>query len=221
MGKAIAELCVKNEIEVVLANTRGPESLKGLVAELGQFAKTGTVLDAVHCDYVILAVPYRVVYHDLPKFAWPMTDKIVIDTTNYFDENSDEFRSLGNGMATSTEYFAEFFPGARFVKALNTISAKHLLTQGQLQGTADRRAIPIAGDEFEAKKHVTSLIDLFGFDSLDVGELHQGGRFQPGSPSFNKRMNIRELHKAIQDSPHPCYHATATLDNRAHGQEEL
>lgn len=211
----------QDEIDIVISNARGPASLKALVAELGPHAKAGTNLDAAGCDYVIFAVPYRVAYHDLPQVAWHLENKVVIDATNYFDAHSDEFRSLETGMATSTEYFAEFFPNARFVKALNTISADELKKHGQVQGTANRRAIPIAGDDFEAKKHVTALIDLFGFDSYDVGPLHEGGRFQPGSPSFNKRLNIRELHDAIQKSPHVTFHAAASPDERGGGSGHL
>lgn len=127
----------------------------------------------------------------------PLAGKVVVDTNNYYPERDGQIVELDDGHTTSSELLAAHLPDARVVKAFNTIHFEHLATQGKLSGTPNRRALPIAGDDADAKRVVGELIDQLGFDAIDVGSLAEGRRFQPGTPAYNVRMDAAELRAAL------------------------
>ncbi len=198
IGGTLARLAVDNGYEVVLSNSRGPESLADLAAELGEHASAGTVAEAaVSGEVVVVTVPLKV-YATVP--ADLLYGKVVIDTNNYYPDRDAHFTELDDGSTTSSELLAEHLSGSFVVKAFNTIYFEDLATQGQPAGTPGRRALPIAGDDASAKAIVIGVIDSFGFDVVDAGPLSEGWRFQPGMPAYNVRMDVSELRAALADA---------------------
>jgi 8-hydroxy-5-deazaflavin:NADPH oxidoreductase len=195
IGGTLARLMVDAGFEVVLSNSRGPDTLSVQVAELGPLAAAGTVGQAAASgELVVVTIPLKA-YRAVP--AGPLVGKIVVDTNNYYPDRDGPVPELQDGSTTSSELLAAHLPGARVVKAFNSIQFQQLATQGQPAGSADRRALPIAGDDAGAKAVVAGLIEAFGFDVVDVGPLSQGRRFQPGTPAYNIRLTADQLRSAV------------------------
>jgi len=192
IGATVAKLFAKAGHEVAISNSRGPESLRDVVAELGERAQASTVEDAVKFgDVVLVSIPLGK-YKSLPPA--PFNGKIVIDSNNYYPERDGHFAALDRGETTSSELLAEHLSGARIVKGFNTIWSEHLKEQGDTRlPLEDRRAIFIAGDDSEAKEIVAKLIEEIGFAAVDMGSLREGGvRQQPGTAVYNRNVTARE-----------------------------
>jgi predicted dinucleotide-binding enzyme len=195
IGAVAARLFVAAGHEVALANSRGPESLRILVQELGPHAQAMTITEAARFgDVVLLAVPWHL-EAALPS-AEILRNKIVIDAMNPYDP-AGGFFDLGG--STSSEIVLRRMPGARLVKAFNTIYYEHLATRGRNDlPLEERHAIYIAGDDGEAKEIVAGLIRDIGFAPVDTGGLREGGRIQePDSPIYNETYTSREAHKIL------------------------
>lgn len=195
IGAVAARLFVVAGHEVAIANSRGPESLQALVQELGPHAHAMTAIDAARFgDVVLLAVPWHV-EAALPP-AEVLRNKIVVDAMNPYDP-AGGFFNLGG--STSSEIVLQHMPGARLVKAFNTIYYEHLANRGRMDlPLEDRHAIYVAGDDPEAKAIVASLIRDIGFAPVDTGGLRDGGRLQePDSPIYNETYTSREAHKIL------------------------
>jgi predicted dinucleotide-binding enzyme len=191
IGGTLARLLAGAGHEVVVANSRGPESLAGLVAEIGPAATASTPAGAAEAgEVVVVAIPF-LAYQELPAPA--LAGKVVVDATNYYAGRDGAFP----GTTTSSEVVAAALPGADVVKAFNTIHFRHLANDGTPAGTPGRRAIPIAGDDATAKATVAGLMDEIGFDSYDVGPLAAGRRFEPGTPLFNVALTRDEVAAAL------------------------
>jgi predicted dinucleotide-binding enzyme len=195
IGGTLARLAVAHGHQVLLSNSRGPASLGDLVRELGDRAVAGSPAEAAaDGDVVVVSIPLRA-YRDVPVAE--LAGKVVIDTTNYYPARDGNIAELDDGSTTSSELLARHFPGAKVVKAFNTILFSDLASQGQPSGTPGRRALPIAGDDPDAKQVVAELIDQFGFDTVDAGPLAEGRRFQPGTLPYNVRLDAAELRSAL------------------------
>ncbi|MER5455778.1 NADPH-dependent F420 reductase [Micromonospora sp. NPDC002389] len=182
IGSTVARLAVAAGYEVVVSNSRGPETLADLVDELGPGASAGTADAAAEAgDLVVVTIPLKA-YRSVP--VTPLTGKVVIDTNNYYPERDGRFPELDEGTATSSELLQRHLPGARVVKAFNNIFFKHLSALARPTGAADRSALPIAGDDAEAKAVVTAFLDRIGYDAVDVGSLAESWRFQPDTPAY-------------------------------------
>lgn len=191
IGGNVARLAVKNGYDVVIANSRGPETLAPLVAELGPRARAATPREAAQAgDLVVVSVPLKA-YRDIP--VEPLRRKTVIDTNNYYPQRDGHIAALDDESTTTAELLQAHLPGAKVVKAFNHIYAAELLTHGTPAGTPDRRALVIAGDDGDAKKQVTGLLDQFGFDTVDAGPLKEGWRIQRDTPGYGPRRNAKEL----------------------------
>lgn len=196
IGAAAARLFVEAGHEVAVSNSRGPESLKGLVRELGPKAHAMTVDDAARFgEIVLLAVPWR-----SPE-ALPhpelLRGKIVIDAMNPYRPDGG-FYDLGG--STSSEEVLKRIPGTRLVKAFNTIYYVHLAERGRKDlPLNERHTIYVASDDAEAKKIVSRLIEDIGFVAVDTGSLREGGRMQePDSPIYNQTYNGREAREFLE-----------------------
>ena len=195
IGSTLARLAVHGGHQVVMSNSRGPETLADLVAELGSAAEAGTPWDAAERgDVVVVTVPLKS-YEAVP--AEPLRGKVVIDTNNYSPQRDGRIPALDDGATTSSELLQDHLAGARVVKVFNTIYYVDLAEQGQPAGTAGRRALPLAGDDPEAKAAVAGLVEEFGFDVVDAGGLAEGRRFQPDSPVYNVRLDATELRAGL------------------------
>ena len=182
IGSTLARLAVDAGYEVVLSNSRGPETLADLAAELGPKARAATATEAAKAgDLVVVTVPVKACY-DVP--AGPLAGKIVMDTGNYYPERDGQLEELDSGALTSSELLAQLLPGADVVKVFNNIFYKHLLNLARPAGAADRSYLPIAGDSAAAKTAVTEFLDSIGYGAVDAGALADGWRQQPGTPAY-------------------------------------
>ena len=192
IGSVLARLLVDAGNQVAVANARGPESLAQLVTELGRLASAVSTADALgQSDVVVLMVPFGQV-KDL--FPVALTDgKILVDATNAFPPKGQPADA-----PTSSEQLAAWYPGARVVKALNTMNFAVLGQTGGRQG-AERLAHYVAGDDQAAKDTVAGLIDSLGFAVVDTGSLRAGSlRQQPGGPLFNVQLTEVQARAALQ-----------------------
>lgn len=195
IGSQLARLAVARGYEVVLSNSRGPETLSALVAELGSKARAATPVEAAQAgDIVVVTVPLKN-YRAIP--VGPLAGKIVIDTNNYYPQRDGHMPELDNESTTTAELLQAHLPTSRVVKAFNHIYAAELTTHGQPAGSKDRRALVIAGDDKAAKATVTRLIDEFGFDTVDAGPLKEGWRIQRDTPGYGPRRTADELRKDL------------------------
>jgi 8-hydroxy-5-deazaflavin:NADPH oxidoreductase len=187
IGSAVARLAVDAGYDVVLSNSRGPETLADLVAELGPRARAATGAEAAAAgDLVLVSVPV-LAYRSLPAaaLAW----KIVLDTGNYYPERDGQIPQLADHSLTDSEYLALNLPGARIVKVFNNIFFKHLQNLARpadtgSSSTGDRTYLPIAGDDAGAKVSVVEFLDSIGYGAVDDGALSDGWRQQPGTPVY-------------------------------------
>ncbi len=198
IGSTLARLAVEHGHDVMLSNSRGPETLGGLVSHLGARAVAGTASEAAAFgDVVAVAIPLKN-YRRLP--AAELANKIVIDANNYYPQRDGQIPELDDDAVTTSELLAAFLPESRVVKAFNNIYYADLAAQGEPAGTPGRRALPIAGDDPEAKKAVADLIEEFGFDVVDAGGLAEGRRFQRGTPANVTRLDADALRAALAEA---------------------
>jgi predicted dinucleotide-binding enzyme len=182
IGGTVARLAIDAGYDVVLSNSRGPETLQQLCAELGPQARAARGAECAEAaDLVVVAVPVKA-YLGLP--AAPLRGKVVMDTGNYYPERDGQLQELDSGSLTSSELLARQLPGAEVVKVFNNIFYQHLLNLARPAGAADRSYLPIAGDGATAKAAVTQFLDSIGYGAVDVGALADGWRMQPGTPVY-------------------------------------
>jgi predicted dinucleotide-binding enzyme len=195
IGGTVARLFARAGHDVAISNSRGPASLKDLIGDIGPRAQAMTVEDAARFgDAVLLAVPWRTPEALPPADA--VAGKIVIDAMNPYSATGG-MEDLGG--LTSSEHTRRRLPGARLVKAFNTIYYKHLAANGRTDvPVADRHAIFVAGDDEDAKRVVERLIEEIGFGAVDTGGLVEGGRKQePGAAVYNRPMTVSAAREAL------------------------
>lgn len=198
IGANAAKLLAQAGHEIAIANSRGPETLQPLIAEIGSNAQATTIEGAANFgEVVFVSIPFGK-YKTLPPNVF--AGKIVIDSNNYYPGRDGNFAELDNGATTSSELLAAHLPGANIVKGFNTIWFEHLKTQGNTSlPVPERRAIFIAGDDTEAKAIVAKLIEEIGFAAVDTGSLHDGGlKQQPDTAIYNKTLTARAATAILQ-----------------------
>ena len=182
IGGTVARLAVTAGYDVVVSNSRGPETLADLVAELGPHARAATAGEAGAAgDLVVVSVPFGA-YPKVP--VEPLAGKTVIDTNNYYPARDGQIAALDDGSATSSELLQEHLTGSRVVKVFNNIFWQSLRSLARPSGATDRSALAIAGDDADAKAEVTAFLDAIGYDAVDAGPLAEGRRYQPGTPAY-------------------------------------
>ena len=180
VGRSVAQKAVEAGHEAMLSNSRGPQSLFSMKSALG--CAVGTVDEAIAFgEVIVLAIPLAA-YDALPPEGFK--GKIVIDAINYYHERDGHIEALDRGETTTSEMIAAHLPGARVIKAFNAIRMIDLDVAGRPEGAADRLALPLAGDDAEAKAVVAGLYHQFGFDSVDAGSLSEGWRFERDRPAY-------------------------------------
>jgi 8-hydroxy-5-deazaflavin:NADPH oxidoreductase len=192
IGGTLARHFIQVGHEVAISNSRGPDTLRELVAELGEGAQATTAADAAGLgEAIVVSVPFGR-YRELPTEG--VGGKVVIDTTNYYPGRDGQFAELDSDETTSSELLQEHLTGARVVKAFNAMYWEHLRDFGRPPGDPERIGIPISGDDADAKRLVAGLIDQIGFDAVDAGTLADGGRkHQPGAPAYAADHPTAEL----------------------------
>ncbi len=196
IGRTLTALLVRAGHDVWVANSRGPESLTGLLAPLGAHAHAATVADAARTgELVVVSVPVRA-YRDLP--AGLLAGKVVIDTGNYDPERDGPIPELDEGRTTGTELLAALLPDSRVVKMFNTIFYEHLRDQGRPAGSPGRRALPMTGDDPEAKATVAAVVDRIGFDTVEAGPLGASHHIGRGTAAFDVRLDADQLRAVLE-----------------------
>lgn len=191
--------------EVRVANSRGPETLRDLEQETGATAVQVTEA-AQDAEIVVVTIPEKAV-PDLPEnlFANAAPDVVVVDTGNYYPQRDGRIAAIEDEGLTESAWVAREL-GHPVVKAFNNIQAQHLLSNGLPAGTPNRIALPVAGDNPDAKAKILTLIETLGFDPLDAGPLSESWRQQPGTPIYGTDLPLEPARNAL---------AAATADRPA------
>ncbi|HSY22974.1 MAG TPA: NADPH-dependent F420 reductase [Polyangiaceae bacterium] len=202
IGSQVARLAIRSGYDVVLSNSRGPETLADLVRELGSHARAATPAEAAAAgDLVVVTIPLKNIGTVAVE---PLAGKIIIDTNNYYPERDGHIRELDEERTTTSGLLQRHLPESKVVKAFNHIYAKELTTHGLPAGTKNRRALVIAGDDASAKQTVTHLLDQFGFDTVDAGPLSESWRIQRDTPGYGPRRTAEELRADLAAARRPA-----------------
>jgi predicted dinucleotide-binding enzyme len=202
IGSQVARLAIRSGYDVIVSNSRTPDTLAGLVAELGPKARAGTALEAARGgDLVVVTIRLKAI-GAVP--VEPLARKIVLDTNNYYPTRDGQIRDLDEEKTTVSELLQAHLPTSKVVKVFNHIHAAELTTHGQPPGTPNRRALVIAGNDAEAKARVTKLLDGFGFDAVDAGPLSESWRIQRDTPGYGPRRNAEELRQDLAAAKRPA-----------------
>lgn len=195
IGSQLARLAVAQGHDVVMSNSRGPETLSDLVAELGPHARAATPAEAAEAaDIAVVTIPLKAI-DSVP--VEPLAGKVVIDTNNYYPARDGQIAELDDESTTTSELLQRHLPTSKVVKAFNHIRSTDLTTDGQPAGTPNRRALAVVGDDADARATVAALIDSFGFDPLEVSPLSEGWRIQRDTPGYVSRETADSLRGAL------------------------
>ena len=200
IGSQVARKAVALGYDVVISNSRGPETLADLVAELGPQAQAATAAQAAEAgDFAVVAVPLKNL-EQVP--IEPLAGKIVVDTNNYYWERDGHVAVLDEGKATTSGLLQAHLPASKVAKGFNHIRYTDITTDGMPAGTPGRRALATASDFPEAAKLVTRLYDEFGFDTVNVGPLEDSWRVERDRPAYAAgRQTVAELEANLAMAP--------------------
>ncbi|CAA9400740.1 MAG: hypothetical protein AVDCRST_MAG01-01-1061 [uncultured Rubrobacteraceae bacterium] len=193
IGATAARLFAAAGHRVAISNSRGPETLAGLVEEIGPGVRAATVEEAAEFGEVVMeAIPFGR-YESLP--AEKLSGKVFITASNYYPGRDGE---VDHGGLASSELIQNHLPGARVVKAFNATYLVRLRDNGRPDAPVDEREVVLlAGDDEEAKGVVSGLIEEIGFAPVDVGTLAESRRQEPGSPLYNASMRPAEAREML------------------------
>jgi 8-hydroxy-5-deazaflavin:NADPH oxidoreductase len=198
IGSAVARLAVAAGYDVVLSNSRGPETLTDLVSGLGPRASADTAVGAAtRGDLVVVTIPLRAI-GDVP--VEPLAGKIVVDTNNYYSARDGHVAELDDHTGTSAGLLQRHLPTSHVVKAFNHIQAGQLEADGTPSGTAGRRALALFGDDADAVDTVGRWLDELGYDAVLGGPLAESWRIEPGTPGYGPRLDADGLRRAFADA---------------------
>src|SRR4051794_13702038 len=195
IGTAVARISLAAGYDVVLSNSRGPDTLADLVAELGPAASADTAAGAAaRGDLVVVTIPLHAI-DDVP--VEPLAGKVVIDTNNYYPGRDGQIAELDEHVGTSAGLLQRHLPASKVVKAFNHIESSQLATEGAPAGTPGRRALALFGDDAGARNTVARLLDELGFDPVDGGPLSESWRIEPGTPGYGPQLDAEGLRRAL------------------------
>ncbi|CAN5184007.1 NAD(P)-binding domain-containing protein [soil metagenome] len=199
IGSQVARAAIGVGYDVVIANSRGPETLTELITELGPKARAATAPEAGAAgDFVVVSVPLIAV-EQVPVDE--LAGKIVIDTNNYYFERDGHIDSLDAGETTVSELLQEHLPSSKVAKGFNHIKFSDITTDGTPTGTENRRALATSSNFPEASALVTKLYDEFGFDTVEVSPLSESWRVERDRPAYVTRQNREELVANLAKAP--------------------
>ena len=191
IGSQVARAAIAVGYDVVISNSRGPETLADLVDELGPKARAATAAEAAAAgDFAVVTVPFKNIY-DVP--AEPLAGKIVIDTNNYYFERDGRIPTLDRGLDTVSGALQRHLVESKVAKGFNHIMARDITTDGKPAGADDRRALATSSEFEEAAELVQRFYDELGFDTVNVGPLAESWRVERDQPAYVVRQNRQEL----------------------------
>jgi predicted dinucleotide-binding enzyme len=201
IGTHVAEVALRHGYRVVLSNSRGPETLGDVIAELGDGASAATAEEAAAAgDIVVVTIPLKNI-GAVP--VAPLDGKTVIDTNNYYPQRDGQIASIDRAEATSAGLLQEHLPGSKVVKAFNHIRFTDIPEQAAPSGTPGRRALAIYGDDADARSTAQALIDELGFDVVDGGALADSWRIEPGTPGYGAQDDAAALTAHLAEAKRP------------------
>lgn len=182
IGTTVARLAIGAGHQVVMSNSRGPDTLRELIDELGPESRAATAQEAAAAgDVVVVTIPLKN-YREVPVDE--LAGKVVIDTMNYYPDRDGHIAELDDESTTTSEMLQDHLTGAHVVKAFNNIHFVHLGELARPFGDPGRSALAIAGDDADAKVTVTDLLDAIGYDTVDLGALSEGWRTQRDTAAY-------------------------------------
>lgn len=194
IGRAVAQLAIAAGHEVMLSNSRGPQTMSSVLSGIAG-SRIGTVEQAAGFgEMVVVAIPLQH-YQRLP--ADHLAGKIVLDANNYYPERDGHIAALDRHETTTSRLLAQHLSGATVVKVFNAILAGDLLKDARPGDVAGRRALPVAADDSAAKAQVIRFLDQIGFDAVDAGGLDESWRFERARPAYCIPMDTQALSAAL------------------------
>jgi predicted dinucleotide-binding enzyme len=191
IGSQVARAAITAGYDVVISNSRGPETLADLVEELGPRARAATATEAAAAgDFAVVTVPLKN-YTRVPVAE--LAGKVVIDTNNYYFERDGHIAELDDGTATVTGLLQAHLPTSRVAKGFNAIEFGDITTDGTPAGTAGRRALATASDFDDAAALATAFYSEVGFDTVNIGPLSESWRVDRGQPAYGARGDVDEI----------------------------
>jgi 8-hydroxy-5-deazaflavin:NADPH oxidoreductase len=193
IGQALAQAARACGDEVMIANSRGPDSLHGLASTLGCLAGT-TAQAAAFGDMLVLAIPFAVIGRLDPA---DFTGRIVLDANNYYPARDGRIAALDTYQTTTSSLVQQMLHGARVVKCFNAILHDDIVPDARPRGSPSRRALPIAADDALAKAAAGAMVDRLGYDFVDAGLLDESWRFERAMPAYCIAMDAPQLRHAL------------------------
>ena len=191
IGSQVARAAITVGYDVVISNSRGPETLTDLVAELGPKARAATAAEAAAAgDFAVVTVPFKNI-DQVP--VEPLAGKVVIDTNNYYFERDGHIRTLDRGLDTVSGVLQRHLVESQVAKGFNHIMAADITTDGKPAGADDRRALATSSEFAEAAELVQRFYDELGFDTVNVGPLAESWRVERDQPAYVVRQNRQQL----------------------------
>jgi 8-hydroxy-5-deazaflavin:NADPH oxidoreductase len=201
VGSNLARAALAHGYSVVLSNSQGPDSLAGLVADLGPGATGASPEQAARAaDFAIVAIPVTTI-DQVP--VEPLAGKVALATINYFPQRDGHIADIDDGRVTVPGLLQRHLPASKVVRAFSMLDAADMSGDGHPPGDPKRRALALAGDDEQAKQLVARLYDEFGFDALDLGGLDESWRVDPGQKAFVTRQNLAQLRANVAGATKP------------------
>lgn len=198
IGSSVARAAIANGYQVVMSNSRGPETLAGLIAELGQSATAATAVDAATAgDFVVVTVPLK---SALSVPVEPLSGKVVIDTNNYYFERDGHIPEIDDHEITVSGLLQRHLVGARVAKGFNHIESSQILSDALPSGTPGRRALATASDFPDAVELVTHFFDEIGFDTVNIGPLSESWRIDRDMPGYGGKFDAEQLRAKLAEA---------------------
>ena len=198
IGGTVARLAAQLGYNVVVSNSRAPETLADLVEEIGPNARAAWAAEAsAAADIAFVSIPLKNIWQLDPA---PLAGKIVLETNNYYPVRDGQIAALDEGRATTTGLLQEHLPDSRVVKAFNHINWRHIPVQGLPAGDPGRRALAIASDHADALEFARRFYDELGFDAVDIGSVAESWRAERDTPAYGPRLTSAELEAALAEA---------------------
>ncbi len=193
LGTALARAAVDAGFEVVVTS-RDPEATRLIIEVLVPGAQVGTLEGVSQSDVIVLALPLLRI-RDLPPRLFE--GRVVVDAINWWQPVDGDIERFGVGVAQTSRYVSDHFPGANVAKALNQLGYHDVEDGRRPKGAPDRLGVAVAGDDAEAVKTVMDFVDRLGFDPVAAGTLEEGQSLGPGGPAFGVAMSASDLKRAL------------------------
>jgi 8-hydroxy-5-deazaflavin:NADPH oxidoreductase len=198
IGSSVARAAIAHGYDVVMSNSRGPETLAELVSELGQNARAATSTDAAAAgDFVVVTVPLKAALH-IP--VEPLVGKVVIDTNNYYFERDGHIPEIDKHELTVSGLLQRHLVGAKVAKGFNHIQSAQILSDALPAGTPGRRALATASDFPDAIELVTRFFDEIGFDTVNIGPLSESWRIDRDMPGYGGKLDAVQLRAKLAEA---------------------